>query len=124
MDTNVHLSVLRLNHIFRKICAKVRDPTDLPSLKEDVVVTLNMFEWEFMGVFFNVMTHLVLDVVEKMVICGPVHSRWMYLIEQTMGTFKKYVCNCARPKASMALGYMLDETLGFITKYMQTFTHV
>ncbi len=99
MDTNVHLSVICLNHVFCKICAKVWDPTDLPSLKEEVVVTLNMFEWEFLGAFFNVMTHLVLHMVEKMVICGPIHSIWMYLIEQTMGTFKKYVRNCARPKA-------------------------
>ncbi len=41
-----------------------------------------------------------------------------------MGTFKKYVRNCARPKASMALGHLLDGTLSFMTKYMQQFKHV
>jgi hypothetical protein len=45
----------------------------------------------------------------------------MYPVEQTL---KKYMRNRTRLKASMALGYVLDETLGFVTKYMQTFTHV
>jgi hypothetical protein len=46
------------------------------------------------------------------------------LVEQTLGTLKKYVHNRARPKALMALGYVLDETLGFMIEYMQMFTQV
>jgi len=83
-----------------------------------------MFEWELPGAFFDVMTHLVLHVVEELAICGPIHSRWMYPVERTLGTLKKYVRNRARPKASMASRYVLDETLGFVTEYMQMFTHV
>jgi hypothetical protein len=70
------------------------------------------------------MTHLVLYVVEELAICGHVHSRWMYPVERTLGTLKKYVRNRARPEASMASGYVLDETLGFVTEYMQMFTQV
>jgi len=46
MDTNVRLSLMRLSRVFRNIYAKVWDPTSLPSLREDVVVTLSMIEWE------------------------------------------------------------------------------
>jgi hypothetical protein len=123
MDTNVRLSLMRLNQVFRKICAKVWDPS-LPSLKKDVGVTLSIIEWELPGAFFDVMTHLVLHVVEELAICRPVHSRWMYPVERTLGTLKKYVRNQARPEASMASRYVLDETLGFVTKYMQMFTQV
>jgi hypothetical protein len=83
-----------------------------------------MIEWELPGAFFDVMTHLVLHVVEKLAIYGPIHSRWMYPVEQTLGTLKKYVRNRTRPEASMASGYVLDETLGFVTEYMQMFTQV
>jgi hypothetical protein len=83
-----------------------------------------MIEWELLGALFDVMTHLVLHVVEELAICRHVHSRWMYPVERTFGTLKKYVCNRARLEASMALGYVLDETLGFVTKYMQMCTHV
>jgi hypothetical protein len=87
-------------------------------------VTLNMIEWELPCALFDVMTHLVLHVVEELTICGHVHSRWMYPIEQTLGTLKKYVRNRARLEASMASGYVMDETLRFVIEYMQMFTHV
>jgi hypothetical protein len=123
MDTNVHLNLMCLSQVFRNICAKVWDPTSLLSLREDVDVTFSMIGWELLGAFFDVMTHLVLHVVEELAICEPIHSRWMYPVERTLGTLKKYVCNLARPQVLMASGYVMDETLGFVTKYMQMFTH-
>jgi hypothetical protein len=122
MDNNVRLSLMRLSQVFCNICAKVWDPASLPSLREDVAVTLSMIELELPGAFFDVMTHLVLHVIEELAICGPVHNRWMDPVEQTLGTLKKYVRNRARPEAPMASGYVLDETLGFVTEYMQMFT--
>ena len=38
-----------------------------------------------------------------------------------MGSLKNHVKNCARPEASIARGYLLDETMGFITSYMDGF---
>jgi hypothetical protein len=122
MDNNVRLSLMCLSRIFRNICAKVWDLASLLSLREDVAVTLSMIELELPGAFFDVMTHLVLHVVKELAICGLVHSRWMYPVERTLGTLKKYVRNRARPEASMASGYVLDETPGFVTEYMQMFT--
>ncbi len=122
METNVRLSLMRLSQVFHNICAKVWDPTSLPSLREDVAITLSMIKWELPGAFFDVMTHLVLHVVEELAICGFVQTRWMYPIEWTLGTLKKYMRNQARPEASLASGYVLDETLGFVIEYMQMFT--
>jgi hypothetical protein len=81
MDTNVCLSLMQLNRVFRNIYAKVWDLTSLSSLRENVAITLSVIEWELLGAFFNVMTHLVLHVVEELTICELVHSRWMYPIE-------------------------------------------
>jgi hypothetical protein len=81
MDTNVCLSLMQLSQVFHNICAKVWDPTSLSSLRENVIITLSVIEWELLGAFFDVMTHLVLHVVEELAICEPVHSRWMYPIE-------------------------------------------
>jgi hypothetical protein len=89
-----------------------------------VATTLNLLEWELLGAFFDVMTHLCLHVVEELAICGPVHVRWMYPIERALKTFKAYMRNKARPEASMAKGYIYDETIGFVTKYVQEFKHV
>jgi hypothetical protein len=48
----------------------------------------------------------------------------MYPIEWAMKVFKGYLCNRSRPEASMAEGYILDETIGFVTEYLQDLCHV
>ncbi len=85
---------------------------------------MSLVEWELLGAFFDIMTDLILHVMEELDICKLVHNKWMYLIERTMKTFKTYVHNKARSKASMALGYIYDETIRFVTKYMIEFKHV
>jgi hypothetical protein len=110
--------------LYQNICAKVWDLIDLPTLKEDVAITLNMLEWEFSGAFFDVMSHLTLHIVEELHICDPVHIRWMYPIKWAMKVFKGYVRNRSRPEASMVEGYILDKIIGFVIKYLQDFRHV
>jgi hypothetical protein len=46
--------------------------------------TSNLFEWEMMGVFFDLMTHLMLHVVKNWNICKLVHivDRCIWLNEQ------------------------------------------
>jgi hypothetical protein len=46
----------------------------------------------------------------------------MYPIEQAMKVFKGYVRNRSRPKTSMEKGYILDETIGFVTNIYKIFT--
>jgi hypothetical protein len=58
------------------------------------------------------MTHLLLHVVDELDVCGPIHNKWMYLVERMMKVLKGYVHSMARPEGSMAEGYMLEETLG------------
>ncbi len=53
-----------------------------------------------------------------------VHNCWMYLVEWMMKVFKGYVHNMSQLKGSMVERYVLDETMGFVTKYLQEFQHV
>ena len=94
----------------------------MSDLREDTAITLCMIEKEFPPAFFDVMTHLLVHLVEELDICGPVHVRWMYPMERYLKTLKGYVRNRARPEASMAEGYAIDEALGFCTEYMQSYT--
>jgi hypothetical protein len=89
-------------------------------LHNDVVIVLCMLEKEFPLGFFNVMMHLI-HLVEKLFICGPVHTSWMYLMERYMKSLKDYVRTKARPEGSMAEGYVMDDTLGFYIEYMSRF---
>ena len=101
-------AIMRLSRVFRRICAKVVDPDDMPNLKEDVAVTMSMLEIHMPPSFFDVMSHLVLHLVEELELCGPVHTRWMYSVERMNKVLKGYVNNMARPEACMAKSYVLE----------------
>lgn len=118
----VRTAIIMLSRVFRRICAKTIDSNDIAELRSDVAITLCMLEKVFAPSFFNIMSHLVLHLVEEVEICGPVHTRWMYPIERYLKTLKGYVRNRARPEGSMAEGYAIVEALGFCTEYMQEYT--
>jgi hypothetical protein len=124
MQPHVRLPLMRLSRVFYIICAKVWDPRDFQALRDDVTITFSLLEWELPVVFFDIMTYLTLHVVEELDVCRPIHARWMYRIEQALKMFKTYVRNRVRPEASMAEGYFYDETIGFVTEYMQDFSDV
>ncbi len=45
-------------------------------------------------------------------------------MERMMKLLKGYVHSMAPPKGSMAKGYVLEKTLGLMTKYLHEFEHV
>ncbi len=71
--------------------------------------------------FFDVMTHLLVHLVEKLELCGLVHTWWMYHVEWYLKTLKGYVGNITKPKSNMAKRYALKEALGFCLKYLVDF---
>jgi hypothetical protein len=112
---------MRMCKVFQQICTKVYNPADFESLQADVAKSMEM---EVPPSFFDIMTHLPYHLVQELDLCGLVASRWMYPVERYMKTLKNYVRNMARPEASMAEGYLKDECIGFITKYLQRFDAV
>src|SRR5450759_3138053 len=114
----VRMSIIQLSHIFRRICDKVWDPKNMLQLKRDVAETLCQLEMHFPPAFFDVMTHLLIHVVAELDLFGPVHARWMYPMERYMKLLKLHVRTMYRPEASMANGYINDETLGYVAEYM------
>jgi hypothetical protein len=86
----------------------------MADLKTFAAETLCLLELCFPPRFFDVMTHLVVHLVEELDICGPVHARWCYSVERYMGVLIRYVRDKARPEASMAQGY---------TEYFNMYLH-
>ncbi len=74
--------------MFNKICAKVIDPNIMEVLREEVTKTMSIIEKVFPPAIFDVMTHLVVHLVEELDLCGPIATRWMYSIEQYMKALK------------------------------------
>jgi hypothetical protein len=87
--------------ILNAISQKVIDPEILPRLQNDVVHCLVSFELVFSPFLFNIMTHLLVHLVEDIAILCPVFLHNMFLFERFMGVLKKYIYNCVRPKESI-----------------------
>jgi hypothetical protein len=97
MSQGARLAIEQVSSIWRQICAKVWDPASYNQLKEDVAFALCILEMHFPPSFFDVMTHLMVHIVEEVDLCGPVHCRWMYPIERALKVLKWLVKNNARP---------------------------
>ncbi|KAK1678941.1 hypothetical protein QYE76_039789 [Lolium multiflorum] len=96
----------------------VINPEVLPRLQNDVVQCLVSFEHQFPPSFFNIMTHLLVHLVEEISILGPVFLHNMFPFERFMGVLKKYVRNRARPEGSIAKGYGNEEVIEFCVDFV------
>jgi hypothetical protein len=111
LKPEVRRAIVKVSRVFRKICDKTINLTDKATYIEDATIALSMLEKEFPPSFHDIMTHLLIHLVEELFICGPIHSRWMYPMERYMKTLKDFVRTFARPEGSMAKRYAMEDTL-------------
>ena len=105
---------MKLCAFLNAISQKVIDPEIIPRLRTDVAQCLVSFELVFPPSFFNIMTHVLVHLVDEIVILGPVFLQNMYPFERFMGVLKKYVRNRARPEGSISMGHQTEDVIGFV----------
>jgi hypothetical protein len=118
LSENVRLAIVKVCAFLNAISQKVIDPESLSGLQNDVVQCLVSFELLFPPSFFNIMTHLLVHLVEEIRILGPVFLHNMFPFERFMGVLKKYVHNRARPEGSISKGYGTEEVIEFCVDFL------
>merc|ERR1719152_856834 len=118
LPENVPLAIVKLCAFLNAISQKVIDPEIVPTLRSDVAQCLVSFELVFPPSFFNIMTHVLVHLVDEIVILGPVFLHNMFPFERFMGVLKKYVRNRARPEGSIAKGYGNEEVIEFCVDFV------
>jgi hypothetical protein len=63
------------------LCEGLESLKYIASLWEKVGITFTLLKKEFPPSFFDMMTHLLLHVVDELEVCGLVHKRCMCLVE-------------------------------------------
>jgi hypothetical protein len=48
--------------------------------------------------------------------CGPVHTRSMWMVERHLKSLKDFIVKRARPECSMVEGYMVYQSLVYISQ--------
>src|SRR3954464_11296775 len=84
LPENVRLSIVKLCGFLNAISQKVIDPESLPRLQNDLVQCLVSFELVFPPSFFNIMTHVLVHLVDEIAIlvpyfytiCSPLRGSW------------------------------------------------
>lgn len=123
LSRGVRETIVRLGNLFQRICAKVIRTSEIATLRISAAEVLCLLELNFPPGFFDIMTHLVVHLVDELEICGHVHARWCYSVERYLGVLTRYVRDKSKPEAGMATGYMIDESLGFCTEYFELYEH-
>ncbi|XP_044974271.1 uncharacterized protein LOC123442328, partial [Hordeum vulgare subsp. vulgare] len=118
LPENVRVAIVKLCAFLNAISQKVINPEVLPQLQNDVIQCLVSFELVFPPSFFNIMTHLLVHLVEEIFILGPIFLHNMFPFERFMGVLKKYVRNRARPEGSIAKGYGNEEVIEFCVDFV------
>ena len=71
-----------LSCFFREICSKVLNVEELRALEKRIAVTLCELKRIFPPSFVTMMVYIVMHLAGEAKVAGPVHYRWMYLIER------------------------------------------
>jgi len=119
LTPEIRTTLNELSDFLKKLCARTLKVDVLKQMKTDIVVILCKLEQIFPPAFFDIMVHLALHLPREAELGGPVQYRWMYPIERTLGKYKRYVRNRARPEGSIAEGYLVDECLTFCSMWMR-----
>ena len=118
LPENVRLAIVKLCAFLNAISQKVIDPKILPRLRSDLVQCLVSFKLVFPPSLFNIMTHVLVHLVDEIRLLGPISLHTMFPFERFMGVLKKYVCNCARPEASISTGHKIVEVIRFCVDFI------
>jgi hypothetical protein len=76
MTRETRVTIMQICKVFKAICQKVYNPATFQHLKVHNVFTLCLLEKMFFPSFFDLMTHLVIHVVDELDICKHVHCHW------------------------------------------------
>jgi hypothetical protein len=66
MAKGCQVAIIQLCHVFKKLCAKIVDPTTMEELNNELAITLVLLEKEFPPSFFDVMSHVLIHLVEEL----------------------------------------------------------
>ncbi|MCL7031177.1 hypothetical protein MKW94_016404 [Papaver nudicaule] len=119
LPKRVSVVLIQLSSFFRELCSKNSRPEDFEELEKRIAVILCDLEQIFPPAFFDIMVHLLIHLASEARIGGPVQYRWMYPIERYLYTLKKFVRNKTYPEGSIAEGYLADECVTFLARWLK-----
>nr|GEV46199.1 hypothetical protein [Tanacetum cinerariifolium] len=114
--------IIELCSLFKQICSTTLMEDDM--LKDQIKVVDIMCDLELIypPALFDIIIHLVIHLPLEALEGGHIRPRWMFPFKRYMKKLKGYVRNKAKPKGSIAKGYVAKEALTFSYHYFRDVT--
>ena len=90
----------------------------LRRLQEDIVFIICELELYFPPLFFDVMVHLCVHIVDDIIDLGLSFLHNMMPFERMNGFIKGFIRNMSRPDGSIVHGYLTQECISFRENYL------
>jgi len=71
--------------------------------------------------FFISQEHYLIHLVGEIEKCGPLHTRSMWMLERNLKSLKALVRQIVSHKGSIVEGYIVYQTMVYITQYIPKF---
>nr|GEV90828.1 reverse transcriptase domain-containing protein [Tanacetum cinerariifolium] len=114
--------IIELCPFFKQICSATLMEYDMLKAQSKVVDILCNLELIYPHAFFDIMIHLIIHLPLEALEGGPIHPRWIFLLERFIKKLKGYVQNKAKPEGSIAEGYIVKESFTFSSHYFRDVT--
>ncbi|XP_060190439.1 uncharacterized protein LOC132619603 [Lycium barbarum] len=102
---------------FKDLCSSTLRVDNLDRMHQNIPVITSKLEKILPPGFFDVMEYLPIHLAEEARLGGPVHCRWMYPFERTIGKSKRGIKQKHRVEGSICEAYLAKETTHFCSYY-------
>jgi hypothetical protein len=115
----VKMVITSMCHFFNAISKKVIDIIELDELRKEIRVTMRQLEMCFPPLFFDMMEHYMIYLIDQIFVLDPMYMHYMYPYERHMVVMKDHLCKRSHPEGSMIEGYTTKEIIECYADYIK-----
>ena len=110
--------IYKISRLVRWISQKEISHESIEENRVNAIEAVCLLEKNFPSSAMTIQVHLLVHIVDEVALAGIVHARWMFFLERFMKTLKGFVRQRARPEASMAEGWLVQEAMAHIAEFL------
>jgi hypothetical protein len=107
--------------LFHWLCSKEIVIEEIAFWEGEAAKILCQMEMHLPPIVLDIQFHLVVHLPGEVRLRGPMAPRWMYFVKRYMAELKGWIRQRARLEGSMAQGYLVAETMFFVSEYSDRF---
>lgn len=118
LTADIRNIIYKLSQLVQWMSQKEIPVSSIENAKTNSIELVCLIEKYLPTSILTIQVHLLVHLVDEVAMAGTVHCRWMFFLERFLKTLKGFVRQRACPEGSMAEGWLIQESLVYITKFL------